>query len=93
MSDDLKPCPFCGGKDLMRSEVAAILCFRCGARGPVESPPGMLIGWNTRVSESPVKPDSVADLRADIVRALHWLDADPTMRVGEAAKMIEEAGR
>jgi Lar family restriction alleviation protein len=36
MSDDLKPCPFCGGKDVdgKMHKDGRVHCYRCGADGP-----------------------------------------------------------
>lgn len=57
----LKPCPFCGSKNLYAARIY-VICRNCGAEGPVKSEPEK--EWNTR---------DTADLRAAQIRALEWV--------------------
>lgn len=57
----LKPCPFCGSKNLYAARIY-VICRNCGAEGPVKSEPEK--EWNTR---------DTADLRAAQIRALESL--------------------
>lgn len=59
---ELKPCPFCGGKDIdnkMHPDV--VHCYRCGADGPAipYAPDDKAWTWNTR--SDPVVRDRVTD--------------------------------
>lgn len=51
MDTDSLPCPFCGSDRLYgeRSPVGRfIVCFGCGARGPVVTTDRLWIAWNQR---------------------------------------------
>ena len=55
MSKDLKPCPFCAGKDLsiyikgMGDKKYAVCCNTCGARGGRKQDKGRAVEeWNRR---------------------------------------------
>lgn len=46
MTEELKPCPFCGG-DVLTRDVSGIFCETCKAQGPMNyDAPGT--AWNTR---------------------------------------------
>jgi len=60
--DDLKPCPFCGGKSLIVggnitiSGGYAICCTGCGASvGEFHNPEFAQQAWNTRVEDQRLK--------------------------------------
>jgi Lar family restriction alleviation protein len=66
MHDVLRPCPFCGSRDLQvrdRKSVGYVLCSRCGASGPFVERPLVRSSWNRRVSWEAVAP--VAELRTE----------------------------
>jgi Lar family restriction alleviation protein len=50
MSEELKPCPFCGSSSLRRDRVAeVIICNKCGAEGPTFLHNGTVVDqWNER---------------------------------------------
>lgn len=51
MSDDLKPCPFCGGIKVLLVDIAEVYSVRCqcNAEGPYEFTPAEAIAaWNRR---------------------------------------------
>ena len=54
-SDELMPCPFCGGEAILqRSEKQTyfVLCCKCGACGPVcETRRTAIEAWNRRMHE------------------------------------------
>lgn len=47
MTDQLKPCPFCGSLDLVETGTA-IMCFKCGATGPDSTSDNEDYLWNNR---------------------------------------------
>lgn len=52
MSEELKPCPFCGSTDLGYIKLidhSATQCLQCRAIGPNEKTDGSNDGWNRRV--------------------------------------------
>ncbi len=63
MSDDLKPCPFCGGNDIgstaTNKHSLAYVCTSCEARGPYAEGSGLerrhwidaAEKWNTRAQD------------------------------------------
>lgn len=58
MSEELKPCPFCGGKNLYRHKDSDglgqtwVWCADCGASGPVKEERSHAIeAWNRRTNE------------------------------------------
>jgi Lar family restriction alleviation protein len=62
MSEELKPCPFCGGKaEYDNSDCGPyewIVCTHCGAKGPVMNYNNDALGtsrdaWNKRICETP----------------------------------------
>lgn len=64
MSDELKPCPFCGGPALFKETGTRkyddwlVYCTKCGCRCPWEFSPdkeSAMKVWNTRVPESEAK--------------------------------------
>lgn len=66
LADELKPCPFCGGKDVDEAGPSLgcsrwrIVCDDCGAEGPPHGteqsteyhPSEAISAWNTRASEA-----------------------------------------
>lgn len=65
MSDDLKPCPFCGGcADVYDSVVGIyVYCSACSAHGPAARAGEAIQLWNTRSREEALEADLA---RADI---------------------------
>ena len=66
MSEELKPCPFCGSSDLAVMELLSrglrIECEGCGACSPViKDGPALLTAWNTRVVDHPPTTNPVVD--------------------------------
>ena len=60
MSDELKPCPFCGGEAHIDgtswrptdgAEVAWVTCKRCDAYGPTLPLKEAIAAWNRRAPE------------------------------------------
>lgn len=54
MSEKLKSCPFCGGRDIriMGSMYAYVYCAACGVEGPLKpTREGAATAWNTRAGE------------------------------------------
>jgi hypothetical protein len=49
---NLLPCPFCGGTDLIESEVWAFVCNTCDAFGPRKT---SAYTWESRVETDPMK--------------------------------------
>jgi Lar family restriction alleviation protein len=50
MTEELKPCPFCGSEVVGLYAGHRIICYRCGAEGPSmddEAAPN-IAGWNRR---------------------------------------------
>jgi Lar family restriction alleviation protein len=78
MSDELKPCPFCGNNDYMTVEgtvssnnfqvVCSWLSGGCGASGGVRRTQAEAIAaWNTRADDAPEQPvDNQADSREQL---------------------------
>jgi Lar family restriction alleviation protein len=55
MSDDLKPCPFCGVVPLPVNTIGSyVFCGGCGADGPVHLTEA-IAAWNTRVDAARTK--------------------------------------
>ena len=52
MSEELKPCPFCGGPEVAIQKgpnMAWIACFHCDAQGPLHTTrKGAITAWNRR---------------------------------------------
>lgn len=65
MSNDLKPCPFCGSGNVRYKEAEhAVVCARCKARGSIAPDEEMAIRmWDDRAGE--LKPDSWEKLEED----------------------------
>ena len=65
MSEKLKPCPFCGNKDVsvVNGDVyygrrsAYVCCYKCGTRGPTGYNGDAVTKWNRRAE---VKDDGIA---------------------------------
>ncbi|MFK3794785.1 Lar family restriction alleviation protein [Pseudomonas sp. NPDC088444] len=55
MSQELKPCPFCGGTNLQVTEASSyVMCYGCDADGPVGRPADAAIAaWNNRAAPVP----------------------------------------
>ena len=75
MSEELKPCPFCGSSDLAVMELLSrgfrIECQGCGAYSPIKKDgPSLLHAWNTRVD------DSQATRAALVSEIVAWLRSD-----------------
>lgn len=65
MTDELKPCPFCGGAELVVADNGGIACLLCWASGPpAKAETEAIAAWNRRAS-----PDGTGLLIAAI-RAL-----------------------
>lgn len=57
MTDELKPCPFCGGAwGIVRDEpipgAGFVECIECGARGGISRPDEAVRLWNARVERT-----------------------------------------
>lgn len=68
MSNDLKPCPFCGSGNVRYKEAEhAVECARCKARGSIAPDEEMAIRmWGERAGE--LKPDSWEKLEEDAAK-------------------------
>lgn len=66
MSNELEPCPFCGGRPRFEDNWYSVACVRCGADGPAGKPEEAIEAWNTRALSTP-KPD---DIVVERLRAL-----------------------
>jgi len=55
MSQELKPCPFCGSTNLnVTAESSYVMCYGCDADGPVTRPSTAAIAaWNNRPAPAP----------------------------------------
>lgn len=73
MSNDLKPCPFCGSGNVRYKEAEhAVVCARCKARGSIAPDEEMAIRmWDERAGE--LKPDSWEKLEEDMMRGTSCL--------------------
>jgi Lar family restriction alleviation protein len=73
MSEELKPCPFCGyGKILQNSgDGYFVSCMKCGSRGSkkkyYETMSDAITAWNTRPIEDE-KDKQIAELKAELSR-------------------------
>jgi Lar family restriction alleviation protein len=63
MTNDLKPCPFCGYKDVHLGhvwQIFSVSCSHCRIEGPVDpTEAGAIAAWNARAPES--LPDSIQE--------------------------------
>ena len=79
MSDDLKPCPFCGGEAELCGMVGTryIRCTSCGCDGPIfqDTKKEAVESWNTR-------SDRIEELEAKLAKA-EWLLVDATVQLEE----------
>jgi Lar family restriction alleviation protein len=60
MSEELKPCPFCGGKPRIDPTFGDVICDGCGLimEGKEgDSKADVLIAWNRRVEPRAEKPE------------------------------------
>lgn len=59
MSEELKPCPFCGSENAAPYAVKSchsVLCVACGGEGPeAESEAAAIEAWNRRALPEPPK--------------------------------------
>ena len=102
MSDELKPCPFCGRADNIVMEAwgtfaARGFCHNCGAVGPPDANEATAIeNWNRRAAD-----ERVAELVAvveDMLSGLTYLRVahvayDPDKLSGFGIDRLEAAGR
>jgi hypothetical protein len=86
MSDELKPCPFCGGGVHWEDEMLDVVrCFRCTADGPWSLGAGKseaIAAWNTRAELERLTAEN-ARLNAECVR----LSKDCQMAMDRVAKL------
>lgn len=72
MSDKIKPCPFCGGDDIITSDNVEVWgqesdqvyarCNKCGANGPsAYTDPNAIAKWNTRPALAQPQNDAEAE--------------------------------
>lgn len=92
-----KPCPFCGGTDIIGPDESGFwgpYCSTCHAVGPsVRITAKHRTDWNTRAgkADKPYSRDPVAKLRANVVNVLRDLK-QLTSWISEAVAELEEAG-
>jgi Lar family restriction alleviation protein len=68
MSDDLKPCPFCGVVPLPVNTIGSyVFCGKCGADGPVHLTEA-IAAWNNRADK-----DRIEQLERDLAKAVECL--------------------
>lgn len=73
MSDELKPCPFCGGNDVifMPSLIypgrRAAHCRRCRVTGPLTEYEEAADDWNTRPAEDTLR-ERIVELEAEVTK-------------------------
>lgn len=86
MSEQLLPCPFCGGEGDDSLELCANLvqCLECGARGPAQDGPEFACSAHFAVTEW--------NRRAERTRALSQLEAGKEEARKEAISLAERAG-
>lgn len=68
MTDILKPCPFCGNKEIIDDEDEGITCPNCGSyidRISVEDDVSLVDVWNTRPIEDK-KDEEIKHLRESL---------------------------
>jgi len=77
MSEELKPCPFCGGTDLDRAGRGPMKCWveclGCTSEGPFgETPAAAIAAWNRRAADDdpPVTRKELAYLLLSVMRLL-----------------------
>ena len=95
MSDELKPCPFCGGKaDIMqywkdfKTNRYIVKCIKCGAQTDDGVKEHISILWNTR---KPIK--DITD-RINNEMALEWDNEDKmyNLGLGKALEIVQKGG-
>lgn len=47
-TQELKPCPFCGGSNLGTGMECCVICYDCSSEGPWDAP----YTWNTRADDT-----------------------------------------
>jgi Lar family restriction alleviation protein len=64
MSQELKPCPFCGSTNLnVTHESSYVMCYGCDADGPVTRPSAAAIAaWNNRAAPVPPAGEEIGAL-------------------------------
>lgn len=91
MSEELKPCPFCGSENVrFESEKHAVVCMRCKARGCVAPTEEMALDmWSDRVGDSHDEAAAAWNSRADAKElVVRFNVSDEQVR-----RMVDEAVR
>jgi hypothetical protein len=91
MTDELKPCPFCGGRNIRDTgrslmgvaDTPDTYCVDCKAMGPDH---GGMQGWNTRADTPDVANEEARHINRDALEAM-------TKRAEEAEAKLAEYER
>lgn len=96
MSEELKPCPFCGSENVrFKSGEHAVVCSRCKARGSIAPYEDMSLDmWNRRVGGAVVAQVSLDEgkLRQLVDEAMKNVAAEYAQPVKDALKALEYYG-